>query len=291
VGTGLAAGWGVGATKGAAWATGAGLAACIGACGRAVAATTGGAAAVGRVATIGAAFDPFAAMGVGSGGGGGIEGSTFSRAVSVGTGAAAALSGLPDASHMTPPMSATAPAATPTQSPVLGFTPMDARDGWVAEAGRGGRAVIRCVDGTVPAAAAAGRIGGMLEGGGGVAEDAAHGPGEATAFGRSGAERALAGGATSAGSTMTLFTGSSTADLVGTWLPCAAVSAIAALTSACVPPPCKARMSPADRDPAPVNGASSSCQDGRNAVASRSRSSGVSGAFSKGAGPLGGFPG
>lgn len=53
--------------------------------------------------------------------------------------------------------------------------------------------------------------------------------------------------------------------------------AVNARTSALGVLPCRARMSEAESAPAPANGASSSSQDGRNAVASRSKSSAVRG--------------
>jgi len=57
-------------------------------------------------------------------------------------------------------------------------------------------------------------------------------------------------------------------------------------TSTCVPPPWSACISAGERLPAPVNGASSSSHEGRKAVASRSRSSGVGGVFSNPGGPF-----
>ncbi len=230
-----------------------------------------------------------------------MDGSAFSFgvAVTVGAGAATGLSGPPEASHMTPPTSTAAAAAPPSQSPVLDFL-IDAKEGSVARAalrvGGPGLEVMRCVEGIGPCGASG--AGGRFEmrpgaASGGIAVDAAQGPAEERGGGRSETGRALTGGGVRPGSRITFAPSSVIGEgFAGAWLAYLAWAVnAAALTSALVPPPCSARMSPAESVPAPVNGASSSSHDGRNAVASRSRSSGESGAFSKGAGPLGGLPG
>jgi hypothetical protein len=156
IGVGLATGCGAGAIITECWA-GATLAAAAwaGAGGREVASITGGAGGVGRATTTGG-DDAFAASG--SGGGGGIEGLVDPVDVCAGAGSAAALSGLPDASHITPPMTATAAPAAPRRSPVFDLPAPVENEGDVGKAGRGGLAVIRCVDGVGIGSGAACRV-------------------------------------------------------------------------------------------------------------------------------------
>ena len=261
-----------------------------GAWGSAVAAMTGGGAGAGAAAgghhhrEPGRRRDGSGATGAAaaavSGGGGGMLGCGFSTIVSdaAGAGAALSLSELPEASQTMAPTRTTAP-PIPAKSLLLFFLRPEPRLGSVASAGRrGGMDDLTAARAVAGAATGAAR---RAEAPGGATCAAGQGPADCRTAGLSdtgGGGGLTLAGATSPGSTMTLFASSSaTTGLAGAWLVWAGAKA-ADRTSTCVPPPPSDRMSAGESEPAPVNGASSSSHDGRNAVDRRSRSSGVNAA-------------